>query len=58
MKVILKCPVCGKIVNETIEIESIEKAKEIENAASLNPLFGWCDDCDRKPIPEIIGELE
>lgn len=57
MKVVLRCPECGKIVNETIELPSIEKAKEIENSVSLYPLLGWCDDCDRKPIPEIIGDL-
>lgn len=54
MKVILRCPECGKIINETEELDSEAEAKKLYEDALVNPLTGWCKDCDRKPIPEII----
>ncbi len=56
MKVILKCPECGKIINESKEVDFLEEAKELHKDALTNPLIGWCKDCDVKPIPIIIGE--
>jgi len=56
MKVILKCPKCGKIINETKELDSIDEAEKLRDDALINPLIGWCKDCDVKPLPIITGE--
>lgn len=56
MKVILKCPKCKKIINEIKELDSIEEAEKLRNDALINPLIGWCKECDIKPIPIITGE--
>ena len=54
MKVIIKCPKCGKILNETKELTSINKAEKLYKDALINPLIGYCNNCDTKGIPEII----
>ena len=58
MKVILKCPECGKIINETKELESEEEAEMLYKDALINPLIGWCRDCDMKATPIIDRGVE
>ncbi|MCK5012845.1 MAG: hypothetical protein KAS66_03415 [Candidatus Omnitrophica bacterium] len=58
MKVILKCPECGKIINKTKELESEEEAEMLYKDALINPLIGWCSDCDMKPTPNIDRGVE
>lgn len=31
----------------------MELAEKIYSDAILNPMLGWCNDCDRKPFPRI-----
>ena len=49
----LICEKCGKILNRTGELHHPEYVKELYREALVNPLLGWCDDCDLKPIPRI-----
>ena len=53
MKVIIKCPECGKILNETKPLSSEEEADKLYKDALVNPLIGWCRDCDIKATPII-----
>ncbi|MCK5014254.1 MAG: hypothetical protein KAS66_10580 [Candidatus Omnitrophica bacterium] len=55
MKVIIKCPKCGKILNETKPLSSEEEADKLYKDALVNPLIGWCRDCDIKGTPEIVS---
>ena len=54
MKVIIKCPGCGKVLNETKSLTSEEEANNLYRDALVNPLIGWCLDCDKKGTPEIM----
>ena len=52
-KVELKCRHCHKMINETCEVDK-ETADKIYEDALINPLVGWCNDCDSKPFPKIV----
>ncbi len=52
--VILKCRGCRKILNKTDEFTDRNLAERAYNEALLNPMLGWCEDCDLKPFPEIF----
>ena len=56
MKVIIKCPKCNTQLNETKELTSTNEAEKLYKDALINPLIGWCKDCDTKGIPEIIEQ--
>lgn len=53
IQVFIKCPGCQKEINRTKDLESMELAEKIKYDALLNPMIGWCNDCDRKPFPYI-----
>lgn len=53
IQVFIQCLGCKKELNRTKELESMELAEKIYSDAILNPMIGWCDDCDRKPFPRI-----
>jgi len=53
-KVELRCRGCGKLINETKLIKDKKLAEKIYRDALINPLIGWCWECDRKPFPKII----
>lgn len=55
MKVMIKCPECGKILNETKPLSSEEEADKLYKDALVNPLIGWCRECDIKGTPEIVS---
>ena len=55
MKVMIKCPECGKILNETKPLSSEEEADKLYNAALVHPLLGWSRECDIKGTPEIVS---
>ena len=59
IQVFLKCNHCGKEINRTTDLPSMEIAEKIRFDALLNPLRGWCNDCDSKPHPyiEINGKV-
>lgn len=52
----LRCPHCNKLINETKPLSDYETVKKLEFDALINPMIGWCTDCDSKPLP-IIKEL-
>lgn len=56
-KIKLVCDHCKKLINETKEIESKTIADKIYFDALLNPMLGWCNDCDSKPMPYLL-EIE
>ncbi len=53
----LRCRKCGKLINDTKEIKDERLLEKIYNDALINPLIGWCKDCDKKPFPKIIREV-
>lgn len=59
IQVFLKCPGCQKEINRTTDLNSMELAEKIKSDALINPMLGWCEDCDRKPFPfiEIDGKV-
>jgi len=59
IQVFIKCQGCGKEINRTQELESMELAQKIYDDAVLNPMIGWCNACDRKPYPyiEVNGKV-
>ena len=58
-KLKLVCGDCGKVINTTDEIEGVKCLRVVYDDAIINPLLGWCDDCDLKPMPVIVdGDVE
>lgn len=59
IQVFIKCPRCKKEINRTEDLESMELAEKIKSDALLNPMIGWCNNCDRKPFPyiEVDGKV-
>lgn len=59
IQVYIKCQGCGKEKNRTKDLPSMEVAEKIYSDAMFNPLIGWCNDCDRKPLPyiEVNGKI-
>ena len=53
-KVETRCRHCKKLINETKIIDDKELAEKIYREAIINPLIGWCDDCDFMPKQKII----
>ena len=53
-KVSLICARCGRVINETRELDSVELAWKVHDDALYNPFIGWCKDCDKKPEPHIV----
>ena len=53
-KIELRCNHCKKLINETKIIDDKELANKLYFNAVMNPLIGWCHDCDSKPSPKII----
>lgn len=53
IQVFIKCEGCNKEINRTKDLKDIDLAKKIYMDALLNPMIGWCGDCDRKPFPHI-----
>lgn len=52
-KVELKCRHCHQLINKTSEVDKAT-AEKIYRDALINPMIGWCNDCDSKPMPKII----
>jgi hypothetical protein len=59
IQVFIKCQGCQKELNRTVDLDSMELAEKIYFDALLNPMIGWCNDCDRKPFPfiEVDGKI-
>lgn len=53
-KIELRCTHCKKLLNETKIIDDKKLADKIYYDAVINPLVGWCKECDSKPLPKII----
>lgn len=53
IQVFIKCPDCQREINRTSDLATRELADEIYFDALLNPMIGWCNQCDRKPFPYI-----
>lgn len=53
-KVELRCEKCDKILNETTELDNLDLAERCKQDALVNPLLGWCKECDAKPTPHIV----
>ena len=53
-KIETRCRRCKKLINETKIIDDKELAEKICRDAIINPLIGWCNDCDCMPSPKII----
>lgn len=56
IQVFIKCPGCDKEINRTKDLDSMELAEKIKFDALLDPMIGWCNDCDRKPLPFIEAD--
>jgi len=59
IQVFIRCQGCMKEINRTIDLPDMETAEKIYSDAVLNPMIGWCNECDRKPYPyiEVNGEV-
>lgn len=53
-KIELICSNCKKIINTAENIPDKETADKVYSDALINPLIGWCDDCNMKPMPKLI----
>lgn len=53
MKVILECPKCNKVIDETEELDSIEAEKLCDDVLK-DPFILWCKECDVKLVPIIV----
>lgn len=53
IQVFLQCLGCRKELNRTKSLDDMELAEKIYDDALINPMIGWCEDCDRKPFPRI-----